>query len=206
MRGLKGSFRAELIDIRLSSGGLIAAFVLLLLFGCGKGGSNQGLVLRALGFFAEPADKETAPTTAANQPDAGRTVSLSQTIAVPNDPDNDSDVDGGFLGLENAQDGSGLTTDGAALVYTIPNSSFRVPNDFFNFSVRLAPSSSTTSQQVFAQIQLVSPATMNFLRSNTSLLPPPPFQMTVTATVTARSDTGTSFVSNPVNYTITFTD
>ncbi len=185
---------------------LFAFSVLLYLPGCGNGDASHGLVLRALGFFQESADKETAPTVDDNEPDSGRTASLAQTNAIPNDPDNDGDIDGGYVGLQNQQGSTGLTTDGAKLDYRISGSSFAVPSDFFSFSTRVEPSGSSNGGTVFAQIQLVSPSTMNFLRSKSGQLPPPPFQMTVTATIQARSDAGISYLSNPVTYNVTFTN
>lgn len=192
---------------------LVAAALgaLALCAGCGSGGSNNGQVLTALGFFAEPGDTETAPTPTSNVADAGRTVSLSTTISIPNDPDADAapDLDGGWIGLENALTTGSITTVQALLQYSVTGSPFAIPSVTFPFTVVIPAASSGATppagNEVFAQIQLVSAATMDFLRANEGNLPPPPFTMVITTTVTAQSDTGGSFASNPVSYTVTFT-
>ena len=174
---------------------LFAAAVLCCL-GCGQGGgSSGGEVLGASGFFSQ------IGLTPSYTPDTGNTVSLSSTISIPGAGSNS-----GFIGLENLQGTAPIVTSAANLTYAIPGSSFTVPSDVFPFSINLPPAKSSGPTEVFAQLQLVSPARMDFLRANTGFLPPLPFQMTISVTVAGQSPAGDTFYSNPVSYNVTFTD
>ncbi len=183
---------------------ILCSVAILCCFGCGQGGAGGGQVLHATGFFNAASSGGSSPAT--RTVDSGRTVSFSQTVSIPNDLNGDGIPDGCFIGLENLQDSSAIITSGADLTYSISGSSFAVPDDFFPFSVSLAPALATGPIAVFAQIEVVSPAMMDFLRANSALLPPPPFGMTVTVTVLGQSQAGGSFASNPIAYSITFTD
>lgn len=204
-----GSFRRVkivvkvLLSLRLAVLSFFSVAILYCL-GCGQGGAGGGQVLHATGFFNVASSGGSAPST--RTVDSGRTVSFSQTISIPNDLNGDGIPDGCFIGLENLQDSSAVITSGANLTYTISGSSFAVPDDFFPFSVSLPPAIGTGPIAVFAQIQLVSAAMMDFLRANSALLPSPPFEMTVAVAVLGQSQAGGSFASNPIAYTITFTD
>jgi hypothetical protein len=194
----------------LFSATLGLAWLAIACAGCGGGGSGDPLVLRAVGFFMEPAEpsNESPPTASANLPDPGRSVSFSQTVQIPDDPDNDGDADGGYIGLENTQSSAAITTTGAQISYAIEGSSFQVPGVFLPFSVNLPPVGTGTagSNIVFVQLLLVSQATMDFLRTNAASLPPPPFQMVVTVTIEGQSSAGATFTSNSLDYPITFND
>jgi hypothetical protein len=182
-----------------------AAALALMHAGCGSGGSS-GQILHASGFYAPGTATALVPTSSSNVPDAGRTVSLSTTISVPNDTNADGILDGGFIGLQNMQTADTIITEGARLSYSIPGSSFALPDASFMFSVSLPPQSSTSNNTVYAQILLVSAAMMDFLRANTGSLPPPPFTMVIAVGVQGHSSNGTNFVSNTINYNLTFTD
>ncbi len=204
-----GSFRRVKIVVKvlLSLRPRVLSFfsvAILCCFGCGQGGASGGQVLHATGFFNAPSGGGSVPAT--RTVDSSRTASFSQTISIPNDLNGDVIPDGCFIGLENLQDTSAIITSGANLTYTISGSNFAVPDDFFPFSISLPPAIGTGPIAVFAQIQVVSPAMMDFLRANSSALPPPPFGMTVTVTVLGQSQAGGSFASNPIAYYISFTD
>ena len=204
-----GSFRRVTIVVKvlLSLRPAVLTFfsvAILCCLGCGQGGAGGGQVLHATGFFDAASGGGSAPAT--RTVDSGRTVSFSQTISIPNDLNNDGIRDGCFIGLENLQSSSAIITSGANLAYAISGSSFAVPDDFFPFSLELPPVGSAGATEIFAQIQLVSAAMMDFLRANIGALPPPPFGMTVTVTVLGQSQAGGSFASNPVAYNISFTD
>lgn len=204
-----GSFRRATIVVKvlLSLRPAVLSFfsvAILCCLGCGQGGAGGGQVLHATGFFNAASGGGSAPAT--RTVDSGRTVSFSQTILIPNDLNGDGIFDGCFIGLENLQSSSAVITSSANLAYAISGSSVAIPDDFFPFSVSLPPAIGTGPIAVFAQIQLVSAAMMDFLRANSASLPPPPFGMTVTITVLGQSQAGGSFASNPIAYNISFTD
>lgn len=182
-----------------------AAALVLMHAGCGSGGSS-GQVLHVSGFYAPGTATALAPTSTSNVPDAGRTVSLSATISVPNDINADGVPDGGFIGLQNMQTADTIITEGARLSYSIPGSSFAPPDASFMFSVSLPPKSGTADNTVYAQILLASAALMDFIRANAGSLPPPPFTMIIAVSMQGHGDTGASFVSNTIHYNLTFTD
>ena len=99
-----------------------------------------------------------------------------------------------------------IVTSVANLSYSISGSSFSIPNDAFSFSITLPPMTNGVPTLAYAQLQLVSAARMDYLRSNIGFLPPTPFAMTVTVTVQGQSDAGGTFLSNPITYNVTFTD
>jgi len=178
---------------------LLLSFVAIMCgLGCGQGGggSDPGQVLRATGFFNQPTLTATSYT-----PDTSDTVSLSSTISIPGAGSN-----GCFIGLENLQGTAAILTSTAYLSYAILGSSFLVPNDVFSFSVDVPPSGGASPTEVFAQLQLVSAARMDFLRSNSGALPPVPFEMTISVVVEGQSPAGDTFDSNPITYNVTFTD
>jgi hypothetical protein len=206
---MDGSFRRVKIVVKVLLGlrpAVLSFFSVAILccFGCGQGGAGGGQVLHATGFFNAASSGGSSPAT--RTVDSGRTVSFSQTISIPNDLNGDGIPDGCFIGLENLQSSSAVITSGANLTYTISGSNFSVPDDFFPFSISLPPTGSTGPTQVFAQVQVVSPATMDFLRANSASLPPPPFEMTVAVAVLGQSQAGGNFASTPIAYTVTFTD
>jgi len=165
--------------------------------GCGQdSGSSGGQVLLATGFF-----DQTTLTTTSYTADTGQTVSLSSTVSIPN-----AGSDGGFIGLENVQGSVPILTTAAYLNYSISGSSFLVPSDVFPFSLNVPASGGASSTEVFAQLQLVSAARMDFLRENSGALPPVPFAMTVSVTVEGQSPAGDTFYSNSIAYNVTFTE
>jgi hypothetical protein len=181
-------FGGRLALLALSS----AAFLLFL--GCGSSGDPvSGQVLRAIGFFSQSG---TPPVYA---PDTGDTYSLSDTTSIPG-----SGSDLGFIGLENLQGLTSVITTAANLSYAIPGSTFLVPDDVFSFSASVPPPGGAAAVVVYAQLQLVSAARINFLRQNSTASVP--FDMTVVVTVDGESPSGQMFVSNPVSYTVTFTE
>lgn len=174
----------------------LSSVAILYCLGCGQsGGSSGGEVLSATGFFSE------SGLTPSYTPNTGNTVSLSSTVSIPGAGSNS-----GFIGLENLQGTAPIVTSVANLAYAIPGSSFTVPNDVFPFSINLPPATSSGPTEVFAQLQLVSPARMDFLRSNVGFLPPLPFEMTISVTVEGQNSAGDTFYSNSVSYNVTFTD
>jgi hypothetical protein len=174
----------------------LSSVAILYCLGCGQGGgSSGGQVLRATGFFNQTG------LTASYTPATGNAVSLSSTISIPGAGSNS-----GFIGLENLQGTAPILTSTAYLSYAISGSSFLVPNDVFPFSMNVPPSGGPSLTQVFAQLQLLSAARMDFLRSNSGALPPLPFEMTITVTVEGQSPAGDTFSSNPVTYNVTFTN
>ena len=174
----------------------LSSVAVLYCLGCGQGGgSSGGQVLRATGFFSQ------VGLTPSYTPNTSNTFSLSSTISIP-----DAGSNSGFIGLENLQGTAPILASTANLAYAISGSSFLVPNDVFPFSLNVPPSGGTSPTQVFAQLQLVSAARMDFLRSNSGALPPLPFDMTITVTVEGQSPAGDAFSSNPVTYNVTFTD
>ncbi len=175
----------------------ISSVAILCCLGCGQSsGSSGGQVLNATGFYSE-----SSTTTVSYVPDTGDTVSLSSTVSIPA-PGSSS----GFVGLENMQGTAAIVTSVANLSYSISGSSFLIPNDAFSFSITLPPITNGVPTLEYAQLQLVSAARMDYLRSNIGFLPPTPFAMTVTVTVQGQSDAGGTFVSNPITYNVTFTD
>ncbi|MGD0074910.1 MAG: hypothetical protein ABSD31_11295 [Candidatus Binataceae bacterium] len=175
----------------------ISSVAILYCLGCGQsGGSSGGQVLNATGFYSE-----SSTTTVSYVPDTGGTVSLSSTVSIPA-PGSSS----GFVGLENMQGTAAIVTSVANLSYSISGSSFSIPNDAFSFSITLPPMTNGVPTLAYAQLQLVSAARMDYLRSNIGFLPPTPFAMTVTVTVQGQSDAGGTFLSNPITYNVTFTD
>jgi hypothetical protein len=188
----------------------------LALAGCGGGsGSNndQGVAVRFLGVFQET-QEQVAPA-ADRLPDAenavgdtGRIISLSSVLAIPNDVNNDGDLDGGFLGIANNLDFS-VNVQFVDVEIFIPGAKLANPvsTDRVALSITLPPATVDeqgvrTEAKTFAQTVFVPPDVIAFLNQNRSLLPQFPFSMNIRMTITAIGDTGDDFETNQVTYTV----
>ncbi len=196
--------------------GIMAMAACLALAGCGGGsGSNndQGIGVRFLGVFQET-QEQVAPA-ADRLPDAdtavgdtGRVISLSSVLSVPNDLNDDGDLDGGFLGIENDLDQS-VNVQHVDVQVSIPGAKLSNPivTDRVALAVTLPPvtiddQGVRTGAKTFAQTIFVPPDVIAFLNQNRTLLPVFPFTMNVTMTITAIADTGDTFETNSVTYTV----
>jgi hypothetical protein len=186
------------------------------LAGCGGGsGSNndQGIGVRFIGVFQETqeqvapaADRLPDPDNAVG--DTGRVISLSSVLAIPNDLNNDGDLDGGFLGIENDLDQS-VNVQHVDVQVFIPGAKLTNPivTDRVSLGLSLPPvtvddQGVRTGSKTFAQTIFVPPDVIAFLNQNQTLLPSFPFTMNVTMTITAIADTGDTFETNAVTYTV----
>jgi hypothetical protein len=192
----------------------LAACIALAGCGGGGGGSNDnGVALRFSGVFQETQEQvapaaDQFPTADEAFGDTGGTVVLGVTTTVPGDSNGDGDLDGGFLGLENNLDqavnvqtvkveifipgallNNPVVTDSVPLAISLPAAA--IDDD----GVR-APSKSF-SQTIFVRSDVLA-----FINQNQTLLPDPPYDMTVVMTITAISDSGDSFDTNEISFPV----
>jgi hypothetical protein len=194
---------------------VVACFALA---SCGSGGgtgsNDNGVALRFSGVFQET-QEQVAPA-ADRFPDAdnavgdtGTFIILGETQTVPSDRNGDGDLDGGFLGLENNLDQS-VNVETVHVRIFIPGAKIQ-PNpipDAVPLPISLAPASVDdqgvrTPTKSFSQTVFVGPDVLAFLASNQTLLPSLPFDMTVVMTITGRSDSGDTFETNEIKYSVT---
>jgi hypothetical protein len=196
--------------------GIIVMAACLALAGCGGGsGSNndQGVAVRFLGVFQET-QEQVAPA-ADRLPDAenavgdtGRVISLGSVLTIPTDQNLDGDLDGGFLGIENDLDFS-VNVQRVDIEIFIPGAKLANPvvTDTTSLAITL-PAATVDDQGVragsktFAQTIFVPPDVIAFLNQNQTLLPAFPFTMNIAMTITAIGDTGDTFKTNTVTYTV----
>jgi hypothetical protein len=187
----------------------------LALASCGGGGgsNDQGVSFRALGVFQEVQEQvapaaDTLPSPDNAPGDSGRGISLAATLTVPNDLNNDGDLDGGFLGARNDLAQQNVNITGVQVEIFIPGAILGNPvlTDFVPMAVSLGPAEVDEGEQAtnlaFVQTLYVQPDVMAFLNQNQTLLPPTPFTMNVVMTLEAISDSGDSFDSNEFTYTV----
>lgn len=184
-------------------GSIAAVAMLVLVASWGGGGcgisNDQGISFRALGFFEE-GDGSAG--------DNGDVASLNFDQSVPSDDDDDGELDGGFLGLENNML-QGIRVERVDLSYRVTGGSLAIPNDSFALGSRLGPSSGQEPNNPplrFEQILIVSPQMFEFLNQNRSRLPDPPFTMVASAVAVGVTDSGDRFDTNPVSFTIIFVE
>jgi len=182
--------------------------------GSGGGGSNDnGVSFRALGIFQEIQEQvapasDTLPTIDDHPGDTGRIISLSSTIAIPNDVNRDGDADGGFIGAQNNLAFESINVEGAQVEIVIPGAVINpVLTDFVPMAITLGPAvvpeGETKTNIAFAQTFFVQPDVFAFLNQNPSLLPLTPFTMNVVMHLKATSDSGDEFTSNEITYSVT---
>jgi len=185
----------------------------LALVGCGGGGSNDnGVSFSFLGVFQEVQEQvapaaDTLPTLDNHPGDTGRTVDLAQIEEIPNDVNLDGDLDGGFLGMQNNLEAEGINVEGVRVEIVIPGATINpVATDFVSLSIHLGKAKvaegETSSNVAFAQTVFVAPDVIAFLNQNPNLLPPKPFTMNIVMRLTGTSDSGDSFDSNEVTYSV----
>ncbi len=196
--------------------GMMVVAACLALAGCGGGsGSNndQGVAVRFLGVFQET-QEQVAPA-ADRLPDAdnavgdtGRVISLSSVLTIPNDQNLDGDLDGGFLGIENNLDFN-VNVQFVDVAIFIPGAKLANPVATDRTSLAISLPAATVDEQgvrtpskTFAQTIFVPPDVIAFLNQNQTLLPPFPFTMNIRMTITAIGDTGDTFETNEVTYTV----
>lgn len=187
----------------------------LALASCGGGGgsNDNGVSFRALGVFQEIQEQvapaaDTLPNPDNAPGDSGRLISLATTLTVPDDQNNDGDLDGGFLGVRNDLAQENVNVTGVTVEIFIPGAVLGNPvvTDFVPMAVSLGKAlvaeGETATNIAFVQTLYVQPDVMAFLNQNQTLLPPTPFTMNVVMTITAISDSGDTFDSNEFTYTV----
>jgi len=196
--------------------GVMVAAACLALAGCGGGSgsnNNQGSSVRFLGVFQETQEQvapaaDRLPDQDNAVGDTGRVISLSSVLAIPNDQNNDGDLDGGFLGIENNLDFA-INIEFVDVAIFIPGAKLGNPvtTDRTSLSISLPGATIDENGQrkttkVFAQTIFVPPDVIAFLNQNQTLLPPFPFTMNIKMTITGTADTGDEFTTNEVTYTV----
>lgn len=187
------------------------------LAGCGSGGgsgsNDQGVALRFSGVFQETREQvapaaDQLPTAEEAFGDTGGTVILGVTTTVPGDINADGDLDGGFLGLENNMDQS-VNVQRVDVEIFIPGALLNNPvvTDVVPLAISM-PAAAVDDDGVrvpsktFAQSIFVRSDVLAFLNQNQTLLPDPPFDMTVVMTITAISDSGDTFETNEISFPV----
>jgi len=197
----------------VARGRMVMLAACIAVMGCGSGGgsNDQGVSFRALGVFQE--DEQVAPAidtfdTAEPQGDSGRFISLANTSVIPNDINGDGDLDGGFIGLRNDLSFESVNVQGIRVEVFIEGAilSNPVATDFAPLAVSLGPAVVEEGEEAtnvfYSQTIIVSSDIMAFLNQNRTLLPTPPFNMTVVMTVEGVSDSGDNFDSNEITYNV----
>lgn len=188
------------------------------LAGCGSGGgsgsNDQGVALRFSGVFQETQEQvapaaDQLPTEEQAVGDTGTFLVLGEDLTVPSDGNNDGDLDGGFLGIENNLD-QGVNVQNVQVEIFIPGALLNNPvvTDSVPLPISLPAAAVDedglrTPSRTFAQTVFVPPDVVAFLNQNQTLFPDPPFDMTVVMTITAISDSGDSFETNEISYVVT---
>jgi hypothetical protein len=191
-----------------------ACFALASCGGGGGGSNDNGVAVRFAGVFRET-QEQVAP--AADQfpsgddavGDTGTFVTLGVDQTVPSDFNGDGDLDGGFLGIENNLD-QGINVQTVKVEIFIAGAKLNNPVvvDSIPLPVSLPAAGVDedgvrTPSKSFSQTVFVPPDVLAFLSQNQTLLPDPPFDMTVVMTITAISDSGDSFDTNEISYPVT---
>ncbi len=193
---------------------MVAACFALAACGGGGGGSNDnGVSLRFTGVFQETQEQvapaaDKLPTPEEHVGDSGSFVILGEDTTVPRDVNGDGDLDGGFLGLENNLNQS-VNVQNVKVEIFIPGAKLSNPvvTDSVPIAISMPPAAVDdqgvrTPSQSFTQVIFVRPDVLAFLAANQTLLPKPPFDMTVVMTITAISDSGDSFDTNEISYPV----
>jgi hypothetical protein len=187
------------------------------LAGCGSGGgsgsNDQGVALRLSGVFQETQEQvapaaDQLPTAEEAFGDTGGTVILGVSTTVPGDNNVDGDLDGGFLGLENSLDQS-VNVQTVNVEIFIPGAVLNNPvvTDVVPLAISLPPAAIDddgvrTPSKSFSQVIFVRPDVLAFINQNQTLLPDPPFDMTVVMTITAVGDSGDTFETNEIAFPV----
>lgn len=186
----------------------------LLVSSCGDGNDNDnGIAFRAVGFFQGTFSdgKCTVPTISSAIADQSNNLALE-----------DARVDSGYpagaffcrayLWLENNLVRQAIVVDRLDFEYEIPGSRIGLPEHSSSIGIRINPTDSTAASPFGApnvyiglpEAQIVPASVVLFLRQNRQSLPQLPYTMIVKVTAHARSDTGQSYTSNELRYTITW--
>jgi hypothetical protein len=192
----------------------LAACIALAGCGGGGGGSNDnGVALRFSGVFQETQEQvapaaDQFPTADEAFGDTGGTVVLGVTTTVPGDSNGDGDLDGGFLGLENNLD-QAVNVQTVKVEIFIPGALLNNPvvTDSVPLAISLPAAAIDddgvrTPSRSFSQTIFVRPDVLAFINQNQTLLPDPPYDMTVVMTITAISDSGDSFDTNEISFPV----
>jgi hypothetical protein len=191
-----------------------ACFALASCGGGGGGSNDNGVALRFNGVFQESQEQvapaaDQFPTGDDAVGDTGTSITLGEDQTVPSDHNGDGDLDGGFLGVQNNMDQS-VNLQTVKVEIFIPGAKLKNPvvTDSIPFPVSLPPASVDddgirTPSSTFAQTVFVGADVLAFLAQNQTLLPDPPFDMTVVMTISGISDSGDSFDTNEISYPVT---
>ncbi len=193
---------------------MVAACLVLAACGGGGGGSNDnGVALRFSGVFQETQEQvapaaDRFPDEEQAVGDTGAFITIGVDQTVPTDINNDGDLDGGFLGLDNNLD-QAVNVEHVSVEIFIPGARLNNPvvTDLVPFPISLPAAvideqGVRTPSRTWAQTVFVRPDVLAFLASNQTLLPPLPFDMTVVMRITATSDSGDNFDTNEVSYAV----
>lgn len=192
---------------------MAACFALASCGGGGGGSNDNGVAVRFSGVFQETQEQvapaaDRLPTAEESVGDTGTFVTLGVDTTVPSDRNNDGDLDGGFLGVQNNLD-QGINVESVHVEIFIAGA--KLANPIVTDIVPLAfslPAAEVDDQGVrtpsltFAQTVFVRPDVMSFLAANQNLLPQLPFDMTVRMTIRATSDSGDTFETNEISYAV----
>ena len=191
-----------------------ACFALASCGGGGGGSNDNGVALRFVGVFQETQEQvapaaDQFPTSEDPVGDTGTFITLGEDQTVPSDHNGDGDLDGGFLGVQNSMDQAvNLQTVKVEIFIAGAKLNNPVVTDSIPFPLSL-PAASVDEDGVrtpsfsFSQTVFVGADVLAFLSQNQTLLPDPPFDMTVVMTITGISDSGDSFDTNEISYPVT---
>jgi hypothetical protein len=191
-----------------------ACFALASCGGGGGGSNDNGVALRFVGVFQETQEQvapaaDQFPTAEDPVGDTGTFITLGEDITVPSDKNGDGDLDGGFLGVQNSMD-QAVNLQNVKVEIFIAGARLNNPvvTDSIPFPVSLPAAAVDedgirTPSFAFSQTVFVPPDVLAFLAQNQTLLPDPPFDMTVVMTITGISDSGDSFDTNEISYPVT---
>jgi hypothetical protein len=194
---------------------MAACFALASCGGGGGGGSNDnGVAVRFSGVFQETQEQlapaaDEFPNDEEAVGDTGAFVILGEDQVVPGDDNNDGDLDGGFLGVENNLDQS-INIQTVNVEIFIPGARLSNPvvTDSVPLPISLPPAvvddeGVRTTSKSFAQTVFIGADVMAFLAQNQTLLPDTPFDMTVVMSISGVSDSGDTFDTNEISYSVT---
>jgi hypothetical protein len=181
--------------------------------GGGEGDNDQGIAFRAVGFFQGTAEEErcTIPSVEESIVDTAFVISLNDPLLDFGFPPSLASCIG-FIELQNNLFNQAITVTAITFEYEVPGARIAIPSNTVPNGQRINPANSTevapsgAPNVIFYQPtgQMISAATVLFLRQNILSFPPLPFPLVIHATAFGVSDNGDKFVTNEVSYTVQF--
>lgn len=213
MRMFHRTFSRILVAATLTAG-VVSGFS-----GCGSSSNDQGSAVTFLGFFSDLPSGDTIPTGT-----AWISTRLSSTLAAEDTADGTGGAVTAVVGVQNNLTEQYIKLERIFFNYYIEGTSLQPPDTSLPVGTIFAgpgvsnPDGSVTSpgssmpgsfvdvgRRAYASTFVVPPDIRTWLSMNRTALPEPPFAMTVTAYIQAKTFAGDTYITNPAEILINFT-